>query len=87
MRKIVFAVSLLAAMPAVAATFDVPPRKAGQWKIEIVPETKGAAPAMTTEVCLDADSDKAMMANGMAKDYSWDVQGPEYVELYRRLAG
>lgn len=28
-----------------------------------------------------------LMANGMAKDFSWDVQGREYVELYRRLAG
>jgi len=27
------------------------------------------------------------MANGMAKDFSWDVQGREYVELYHRLAG
>jgi len=28
-----------------------------------------------------------LMANGMAQDFSWDVQGQEYVELYRRLAG
>jgi len=28
-----------------------------------------------------------LMLNGMAKDFSWDVQGREYVELYRRLAG
>jgi starch synthase len=28
-----------------------------------------------------------LMRNGMAKDYSWDVQGREYVELYGRLAG
>jgi starch synthase len=28
-----------------------------------------------------------LMQNGMAKDYSWDVQGREYVELYRRLTG
>jgi starch synthase len=28
-----------------------------------------------------------LMRNGMAKDYSWDVQGREYVELYERLAG
>lgn len=28
-----------------------------------------------------------LMLNGMAKDYSWEVQGKEYVELYRRLAG
>jgi starch synthase len=28
-----------------------------------------------------------LQRNGMAKDFSWDVQGREYVELYRRLAG
>jgi starch synthase len=30
---------------------------------------------------------RTMQRNGMAKDYSWDVQGREYVELYGRLAG
>ncbi|HSK75800.1 MAG TPA: glycogen synthase [Thermoanaerobaculia bacterium] len=28
-----------------------------------------------------------LQQNGMAKDFSWDVQGREYVELYHRLAG
>lgn len=28
-----------------------------------------------------------LQRNGMAKDFSWDVQGREYVDLYRRLAG
>ena len=28
-----------------------------------------------------------LMKNGMAQDFSWDVQGKEYVELYGRLAG
>jgi len=27
------------------------------------------------------------MANGMARDFSWDKQGREYVELYGRLVG
>ncbi len=27
------------------------------------------------------------MQNGMAQDFSWEVQGKEYVELYGRLAG
>jgi starch synthase len=27
-----------------------------------------------------------LMQNGMARDFSWDVQGPEYLELYERLA-
>jgi starch synthase len=28
-----------------------------------------------------------LMQNGMARDFSWQVQGQEYVELYRRFAG
>jgi len=28
-----------------------------------------------------------LMGNGMAQDFSWDVQGKEYVELYGRLSG
>ncbi|MGE0141891.1 MAG: glycogen synthase GlgA [Planctomycetota bacterium] len=27
-----------------------------------------------------------LMANGMAQDWSWDRQGPRYVDLYRRIA-
>lgn len=28
-----------------------------------------------------------LMANGMAQDFSWDVQGKEYLGIYERLAG
>jgi hypothetical protein len=56
----------LVSVPALGAGMEVPPRKAGQWKIEIIPETTGSAPAITTEVCLDADSDKALMQSGLA---------------------
>ena len=28
-----------------------------------------------------------LMRNGMAQDFSWDVQGKEYVEVYERLVG
>ncbi len=28
-----------------------------------------------------------LVQNGMAQDYSWDRQGPKYVQLYRHLAG
>jgi len=28
-----------------------------------------------------------LMASGMSKDFSWEIQGKEYVELYQRLAG
>jgi len=28
-----------------------------------------------------------LMQNGMAKDFSWDVAGREYVGLYQRFVG
>lgn len=36
-------------------------------------------------VFADEQQWRALMMNGMARDFSWDVQGPEYVELYRGL--
>jgi len=32
------------------------------------------------------DSWRRLQDNGMAKDFSWEVQGEKYVELYRRAA-
>lgn len=68
MRLAPIALSLLTvsiALPAIADTFDIPARKPGQWKIEIKPETAGAAPNITMQVCLDAAADKALMQTGM----------------------
>jgi starch synthase len=43
------------------------------------------------DTALDTYEDRAawerLMRNGMAKDFSWDVQGREYVDLYRRFTG
>ncbi|HEX7183526.1 MAG TPA: glycogen synthase [Thermoanaerobaculia bacterium] len=43
------------------------------------------------ETALDTYADRAawegLMQRGMAKDFSWDVQGKEYVDIYARLAG
>jgi hypothetical protein len=69
MRVASIALSLLAvsiAVPTLADAFDMPARKAGQWKIEIIPETAGAAPSMTMELCLDAATDKTLMQSGTA---------------------
>lgn len=69
MGKALIGVSLLAigiALPASADTFNIPARKAGQWSIAVTPETKGAAPAMTFQLCLDATSDKALMDSAFA---------------------
>jgi hypothetical protein len=67
MRKIAVVVSLVActaSLPALAADFGIPPRKAGEWKIEMLPAAGKAAPATTFQLCLDAETDKALMQAG-----------------------
>ncbi len=49
-----------------AAAIDLPARKPGQWEVKMTPKTAGAAPTMTTQLCLDAASDKALLEKGMA---------------------
>jgi hypothetical protein len=67
MRNAVLAIAVAAccaASPALADDFGIPARKAGQWKIQMVPETAKAVPAMTFQLCLDSESDKALMSAG-----------------------
>ena len=40
-----------------------------------------------TELYADPPAWAKLIANGMAKDFSWEVQGKVYEELYRRLTG
>jgi len=49
---------------------------------------EGIAWALTTALTLYQRPRhwRQMMLNGMAKDYSWDRQGAQYVKLYQRLA-
>ena len=51
----------------------------------------GAGLAWAIEAALAAYRDRAgwqrLVDNGMAKDFSWEVQGKVYEELYRRLSG
>jgi starch synthase len=49
---------------------------------------EGAAWALTTALTLYQRPRhwRQMMLNGMAKDYSWERQGAQYVKLYERLA-
>jgi hypothetical protein len=62
------AIMILAALgfaaPAMADDLNLPARKPGLWVIEMSRAT--GAPLMTTKLCLDASSDKALMAKGMA---------------------
>jgi hypothetical protein len=68
------------AFPVLADGLNIPPRKAGQWKIEMVPETAGAAPAMVTQVCLDEETDKALMQAGTAMTGTQCQIGPQTQE-------
>lgn len=52
------------AAPAVADDLNLPARKPGLWVIQMSRAT--GAPMMTTKICLDASSDRALMAKGMA---------------------
>lgn len=61
--RILVAASLGLPAFATAAEFDFPPRKAGQWQIEMAPDT---GPAMTMDICLDEATDKEMMQAGMS---------------------
>ena len=63
-----------ASIAAAAAEIDVPARKPGQWEIKMTPKTAGAAPTMTTQLCLDAASDKALMAQGLAMSTGCSIQ-------------
>ncbi len=65
MRKTALALIPLLSLPtlAAAAELQLPERKAGQW--EIVMESD-SGPGMTATFCLDAETDKQMMAAGMS---------------------
>ena len=58
------------AVPAAAQEFDFPERKAGMWEIKMMPETPGAMPEQTIKACIDAASDKQMMAAGFSMSKS-----------------
>ena len=60
---VVFLVAACVALPAAADQINLPARKPGQWKIEML---RGTAPAMTIQLCLDTASDKAMMESGLS---------------------
>jgi hypothetical protein len=45
---------------------ELPARKPGEWAIKITPKAASVGPTMTTKLCLDAASDKALMEKGLA---------------------
>ncbi|MDX1482075.1 MAG: glycosyltransferase, partial [Woeseiaceae bacterium] len=52
-------------------------------------DDNGLAWALNTALDLYQDRPlwNRIVANGMAKDFSWDTQGAQYVKLYRQLTG
>jgi hypothetical protein len=70
MRRNLIVLSLIAtAIPAGLALADdisFPARKAGEWQIKMTPETAGAVPSMTMQLCLDAATDAEMMQVGLS---------------------
>jgi hypothetical protein len=52
-----------AALPALAQGLDIPPRKAGQWKIEM--QLPVGNQKIVSELCLDENTDKQLMAAGV----------------------
>jgi hypothetical protein len=59
-------VSLAGALPAAAQTSaDFPSRRAGHWEIRVVTEKPNGAPALDTQVCIDAATDRELMEFGL----------------------
>jgi hypothetical protein len=77
MRKIVIAL-VAAAMPLPALAFDIPPRKAGQWKIEMQLPGPGKM-NMVTELCLDANTDQQLMSAGIGMTSDCTTSGSSTV--------
>ncbi len=50
------------------------------------PHALGGALGLALETYRDRPTWERLMIRGMTRDFSWDVQGREYAELYRRLA-
>jgi len=44
---------------------DLPPRKPGQWEIRMLTEKPGGVPEITSQVCIDASTDREIMEFGL----------------------
>ena len=73
------------AAPVAAQEFEFPERRAGMWEIKMIPEAPGGMPEQTIKACIDAASDKQMMAAGFSMSKSMcsrqDIkqEGSDYV--------
>jgi hypothetical protein len=62
-RPLIAAIVVAGCLPAFAAEIDLPPRKPGQWQVEM---DTGSGPAITMTMCLDEATDAAMMQLGLS---------------------
>jgi hypothetical protein len=72
------------AIAAQADQIDLPARKPGLWQMKVTPKPAAAGKQITARLCLDAGSDKALMAQGLAITVSsctmvWSRHNSDYV--------
>ncbi|MBX9588199.1 MAG: hypothetical protein K2X43_02770 [Hyphomonadaceae bacterium] len=59
------ALALLAPLAAAQQTLDLPPRKPGQWEVRMVSERPVGGLNVTSQMCIDAATDREMMEFGL----------------------
>lgn len=57
--------AVLAPFSAVAQLLDLPARKPGQWEMRMVTEKPAGGPSITSQMCIDAATDREMMEFGL----------------------
>jgi hypothetical protein len=62
-----FAIASMTVCPVAAADTlaDLPSRKPGHWEIRLVTDKPAGAPPVTTQVCIDASTDREIMEFGL----------------------
>ena len=63
--SVLVALAVLAPFAASTQPLDLPPRKPGQWEMRMVTEKPAGGPAITSQMCLDAVTDRELMEFGL----------------------
>lgn len=59
------ALAALAPLTAAAQMLELPPRKPGQWEMRMVTEKPAGGPTITSQMCIDAATDREIMEFGL----------------------
>lgn len=59
------AAAMLAPSIGKAQLLELPPRKPGQWEMRMVSEKPAGGPSMTSQMCIDAATDRELMEFGL----------------------